>query len=160
MQPTFKGELMLAGWSETHNGGAKVTFWLPDPTDLDAFKSLTIAKGKTAGHRFMAVLVEIGDDEMLKASTDAKIIGAAKGGAKARLAGILCADPAFQKWLFDRKGVVILSPTVDREASAAATVREVCRVRSRAELDHNEAAGKRFDAEIRLPWQEHCNAKA
>jgi hypothetical protein len=63
IQATFQGELQLAGWSETHNGGCKVTFWLPDAAELDAFRALTVRKGNTAGHRFMAALVEIGDDE-------------------------------------------------------------------------------------------------
>ncbi|WYX08203.1 hypothetical protein WJ978_19770 [Achromobacter xylosoxidans] len=59
----FQGEVMLAGWSQTHNGGAKVTFWLQDDTDLEAFKAMTVAKGKTAGQRLALVAVEIGDDE-------------------------------------------------------------------------------------------------
>ena len=63
MQPTFSGEIQLAGWSESHTGGCKVTFWLQSTEDLDAFRALTVRKGNTAGHRFMAALVEIGDDE-------------------------------------------------------------------------------------------------
>lgn len=61
--PVFQDELMLAGWSETHTGGAKVTFWLPDASALDAFRTMTVKKGNTAGQRFACVLVEIGDDE-------------------------------------------------------------------------------------------------
>jgi hypothetical protein len=59
----FQGELMLSGWSDSHTGGSKVTFWLPDDADLDIFRMMTVKKGKTAGQRFMAVLVELGDDE-------------------------------------------------------------------------------------------------
>ncbi|WP_203234331.1 hypothetical protein [Burkholderia mayonis] len=62
--PTFHGEMQLAGWSETHTGGCKVTFWLPDPADLEAFRTLTVRKGNVAGHRFMVAMVEIGDDEL------------------------------------------------------------------------------------------------
>ncbi|CAB3972268.1 MULTISPECIES: hypothetical protein [Burkholderia] len=61
--PTFHGEMQLAGWSETHTGGCKVTFWLHDPADLEAFRTLTVRKGNQAGHRFMVAMVEIGDDE-------------------------------------------------------------------------------------------------
>jgi hypothetical protein len=61
--PTFSGEFQLAGWSESHNGGCKVTFWLADPSELDAFRAMTVRKGQQAGHRLAAVLVEIGDDE-------------------------------------------------------------------------------------------------
>lgn len=61
--PSFQGELLLAGWRDTHNGGATVTFWLPDPADLDIFRGMTVRKGNQAGQRFMAVLVEIGADD-------------------------------------------------------------------------------------------------
>lgn len=61
--PVFSGEVQLAGWRETHNSGAVVSFFLSDPSDLEKFRGLTVAKGNTAGHRFVCVLVEIGDDE-------------------------------------------------------------------------------------------------
>jgi len=63
MKPTFQNEVQLAGWSESHNSGAKVTFWLPTSEDLEPFRGLTSRKGNTAGHRFAMVLVEIGDDD-------------------------------------------------------------------------------------------------
>lgn len=64
----FQGELMLAGWKDTHNGGATVTFWLPDPAELDVFRGMTAKKGNVAGQRFMAVLVEVQDDEKTAAA--------------------------------------------------------------------------------------------
>ena len=147
---------MLAGWGETHNGGAKLTFWLPDATDLDVFRGLTVRKGNTAGQRFMAVLVEVGEDELPAPATDTKIFETAKeavkGGQLSRVAAMLCQDPEFQDWIFDRKGLTMLSPTVDRQESAAALIRMVCGVESRAELDHNPAAAKIFHDEIRKPW--------
>lgn len=59
----FEGEVMLAGWSDSHNGGAKVTFWLSDDQDLEAFRKMTVRKGKIAGQRLMCVLVEIDEQE-------------------------------------------------------------------------------------------------
>lgn len=64
LNPTFSGEVQLAGWRETHKSGAVVSFFLSDPEDLEKFRGLTVAKGKTAGQRFACVLVEIGDDEL------------------------------------------------------------------------------------------------
>ena len=61
--PTFSGEVMLASWKETHTGGAVVSFFLPNPADLDVFRGMTVRKGGTAGQRLACVLVEIGEDE-------------------------------------------------------------------------------------------------
>ncbi|QMV32387.1 hypothetical protein 8G_00069 [Ralstonia phage Hyacinthe] len=144
--PTFSGEVQLASWSESHNGGCKVTFWLQSPEDLDAFRALTVRKGNTAGHRFMAALVEISDDEQpVQPESEAP-----KGGQLAKLAGMLCDQPdfwAFLNWC-DANGGQIISSAED----AANFVREVCGVASRAELDHNHYAAERFHMEIRLPY--------
>ena len=72
--PSFTGEVMLAGWSETHAGGAKIVLWLPDADSLTAFRAMTVRKGNTAGQRFMAVLVEIGDDELPVAPPSAPVV--------------------------------------------------------------------------------------
>ena len=43
--PLFSDEVQLAGWSDSHTSGAKVTFWLSDPSQLDAFRGMTERKG-------------------------------------------------------------------------------------------------------------------
>ena len=160
MHTAFQGELMLAGWSESHTGGAKVTFWLSDPADLDAFRVMTCRKGNTAGQRFAAVLVEIGDDEQPINQTvipnseplesnyvfrDSEIVALddstekPKGGALAKWAGILCADKEFRHW-FRQK----YNASAKDEASCAEAIRRYCIIKSRAELDHDEHAGRRF----------------
>lgn len=63
VRPAFQDEVMLAGWQETHNGGAKVTFWLSSSEALEPFRCATVRKGKTAGQRYMCVLVEVDTDE-------------------------------------------------------------------------------------------------
>lgn len=133
----FQGEVMLAGWSQTHNGGAKVTFWLSDEDDLAAFKAMTVAKGKTAGQRLALVAVEIGDDEQPKAQPEKK------GGDLAKLAGRLCEDPDFLFW----------ADVGDSEA-AAQWIRNLCGVSSRAMLDHDLRAAAIFHQEIRKPFRE------
>jgi hypothetical protein len=148
--PTFAGEVMLAGWSETHNGGAKVTFFLPDASDLDAFRRLTVAKGKVAGHRFMVALQEIDDNEMPKPAPDP-----VKGGALAKLAGVLCSDPVFRAWLFDTRITCAQDESLlfeKDERGAAELVRSICGVSSRAELDHDKRAAEFFHEIIRKPW--------
>ena len=148
MTPLFSGELQLAGWSETHNAGCKVTFWLQSPDDLEAFRTLTIRKGNTAGQRFMAALVEVGDDELpvQPVNTSPEPVQKAAenvhvGGPLAQLAGQWCADPAFQRWLF-----------VGSESQAAEKIRAFCKVDSRRLLDHDPEAAKLFHDIFRGPY--------
>ena len=154
IQTAFQGEIQLAGWSETHNGGCKVTFWLPDAAELDAFRALTVRKGNTAGHRFMAALVEIGDDEQPVQQAQPE---KPKGGALAILAGRLCQDDEFRNFLATTYGVSwrIASPSED----IAQWIREQCGVESRAELDHNDAAAAIFHQVIRGPWMNWRSSK-
>lgn len=133
----FQGEVMLAGWSQTHNGGAKVTFWLQDDTDLEAFKAMTVAKGKTAGQRLALVAVEIGDDEQPKAQPEQR------GGELAKLAGMFCQSTAF--WEFCR---------ADDADEARDWILGVCGIQSRRDLDHNPVAAQLFHDRVRKPYME------
>ena len=152
MIPVFQDEVMLAGWSESHNGGAKVTFWLSDPSALESFRAMTVAKGKTAGQRLACVLVEIGDDEkpVEPAIKESLTTEKPKGGALARLAGQWCNTPVFWDFL-----VWKYEYTVSNEPDAARTVYELCDIKSRAELDHNEPSADRFNKLIRVPFMEY-----
>lgn len=77
-----------------------------------------------------------------------------KGGELARLAGILCGDPEFQAWLEARNPQLAeRAPLGLADADLAAhLVRTICDVESRAELDHNPEAARRFHELIRKPW--------
>lgn len=69
-----------------------------------------------------------------------------KGGDLARLAGMFCANPRFVEWAQVENG--------DR---AAEYIRAICRIESRAQLDHDNRAANVFHHHIRLPflaWQE------
>jgi len=154
MTPTFTGEVMMAGWSDTHNGGAKVTFWLPDADSLEVFKGLTQKKGNTAGHRFMCVLVEIGDDEapvdrlVEGPKPDFSDIRPRKVGPLCMLAVKWCRDPEFLNWL-----------AMDSEKGAASCVKVVCGIESRKELDTDPAAAERFHSLIRGPFSKYQLAR-
>jgi hypothetical protein len=134
IEPSFKGEVMLAGWSESHNGGAKITFWLPESSDLDAFKSMTVAKGKMAGQRLMMVAVEIGDDEQ-------PVRPATPCGPISVLAFRLCKNPEFQNFL-----------EVENELAAANLIKKLCGIQTRRELDTNEDAALLFHSKFRVPF--------
>jgi hypothetical protein len=137
MTPTFQGEVQLAGWSETHTGGCKVTFWLPDAGDLDAFRALTVRKGNTAGHRLACVLVEIGDDEQPVTPEPVEM----KGGPLAKLAGMWCNDRYFIEWV---KSQSALDPD--------AFIKVLCLIDRKRELDHNGSAANLFHEHIRKPY--------
>lgn len=150
MEPTFSGELQLAGWSESHTGGCKVTFWLSGPDELAAFRTLTVRKGNTAGQRFMAALVEVGDDELpVQTHINAcdKALDQPKGGALAKLAGMWCADATFQAWLETDP-----DNAAPNESGATLCLYALCEIESRRELDHDPAAAERFNQLIRGPY--------
>lgn len=155
IKPVFHGELQLAGWSETHNGGCKITFWLPDASDLDVFRALTVRKGNQAGQRFACVLVEINEQEQPVPPPEpvkAPEPEAPKGGALARLAGMWCADLEFWEFLEYRHGRYMNGASVGSAADAKFIVCKVCRIQSRAELDHDDMAAALFHGEIREPF--------
>lgn len=152
----FKDEVMLAGWSDSHNGSPKVAFFLRDSSALEAFRHLTVAKGKTAGHRFAMVLVEIGDDEQPVNQSDKK------GGALTKLAAMFCTQERFWAWAQKRDidvwkraealAAASLPFGTGQPAIAAEWIRLSCGVKSRRELDSNHAASKIFHENIRIPY--------
>jgi len=121
------------------------------------FRGLTVRKGNTAGQRFMAVLVEVGDDERPKENPTAVAVGTSeaservgaeasglptagpKGGPLSQDAAMICATEEFQDFASQIAPGFELS-----EDGAARCVRSYCGVRSRAELDHNPNAASRF----------------
>jgi hypothetical protein len=77
-----------------------------------------------------------------------------KGGKLARDVAMMCANPAFHRWAqehFTREWGD--APGDTPTAWAASVVRAVCGIESRAELDSDEAAAKRFHALIRRPFE-------
>lgn len=150
--PNFAGEMQLAGWTDSHTAGCKVTFWLQSTEDLEAFRALTVRKGNQSGHRFMAVLVEVGDDEM---PVPPPVPEKPKGGALSKLAGVWCNDQEFQSWLWEAADY----PGEPNPDLCAAVIRNWCRVESRAELDHDEEAAERFHRLIRGPFSKFMQAR-
>lgn len=165
--PTFSGEMQLAGWSESHTGGCKVTFWLQSPDDLAAFRALTVRKGNTAGHRFMAALVEIGDDEKpvnpdIGIPTSAPIgcnstelkPRAHMGDACYRTV-MWCAEPTFWAFLNERN---LSADAVTNAREAAELVKFLCAVDSRKEFDTDNEANKSWHRLIREPYRLYLEA--
>lgn len=149
-RPFFSDEMQLVAWRDSHTNGPTVTFRLKSSEDLEAFRSITMAKDGKAGQRIAAVLVLIADDEMpepVQASHR-------KLGPLAMLAVKWCRDPSFQKWITD--GMVHLNAS---EEGAAQAVKEICQVGSRREIDLMPGSAMKFNAFIREPYSKYLEAK-
>lgn len=74
-----------------------------------------------------------------------------KGGALSRLAAQLCQNPDFREWLNAQhlSGLIV---SIEGADDAAAVIRSVCSIESRAELDHDDRAARIFHTEIRRPF--------
>lgn len=80
-----------------------------------------------------------------------------KGGELAKLAGMFCQQAEFRVWA---RGAFDWYPVGALDADdAAACIREVCGIESRAELDHNEGAAEQFHERIRRPYVEWRKAR-
>lgn len=160
MTPLFQGEIQLRRWSESSTQGVQVTFALPDSGDLEPFKA-------KAGKRFMAVLVEIGDDEQPVEQPEPK---RAAVGPLCMLAVQWCKSPLFMSWIrqvYDRAmggngtgfGDIKPEHVGGAEGYARHAILVLCGIESRKELDTDPEAAERFHRLIRGPFQKHALAK-
>ena len=178
--PTKDLELWLLGWSESHSGGCKVTFQISEE-DLAYFKAATIRKGKHAGQRYAAVLVQLNDDEtpdplsvepakpppqLPPPPAEAKAPlpnTAAFPGGFTGLAVRWVQDEEFRDWLLDNfsdkyeQAMKTCNPKLKSFAVdvAATVVRGICGVQSRSDLNTNQTAAVMFDSFIRGPYMAH-----
>lgn len=138
-EPTFSGEVQFRRWSDSSTQGVQVTFALPDSDSLEPLKGLE-------GKRFMAVLVQIGDDEQPVApKRDQR-------GPLCREACEYCGNADFQRWAKERADL-----TSEPNANLARDViLGFCGIESRKDLDASPVAAEKFRALIRAPfmrWQ-------
>jgi hypothetical protein len=150
LTPAFEGEVQFRRWSDSSTQGVQVTFALPDSEALEPLKH-------KAGKRFMAVLVEIGDDEQPVQQPPKKD----QRGPLCREACDYCKLPEFQEWASGDGGY-------DRtEDGAKDFILDMCGLeKSRTELDGKPEAAAWFVQQVRVPfmkWQRerrHLSATA
>jgi hypothetical protein len=146
VQPLWQGEVQFRRYSDTSTQGQQIVFAVEDREALEPF----IGK---EGKRFMAVLVEIGDDEqpVQQPRKDVR-------GPLCREACDYCAMPEFWAWLASERGEHRQS-----EEQAKRWLLRLCDIDSRKELDTDRQAGEDFVKLVRVPfmrWQrEHAGAK-
>ena len=90
----------------------------------------------------------------MKCATSAPVAAPdAKGGERAKWCAMRCQEAAFSRWLQDAFPQQWATACGETPAQwAADTVRAVCGIESRAELDNDAAAAARFDRLIRKPF--------
>lgn len=138
MTPLFQGEVQLRRWSESSSQGVQVTFALADSDDLEPLKM-------KSGKRFMAVLVEIGDDELPVQPPKEPI------GPLCKWLVMRCIEPDFWEWLTRRSGPGVM-PVRDK-ATATRLVKSILGIHSRREIDGNADLERAFHEQIRQPYQ-------
>jgi hypothetical protein len=115
---------MLLSWAESSSRGRTVTFMLPEDEETHPFKDFSMKQGKRAGQRFMAVLVQIGDDEQVVPQQ-----------RPSQIAALLCKDPLFWRWATERS-----FDTIDSEDGARNYLCSGAGIDSRKKFDTNRAA--------------------
>lgn len=139
-------EVQLLRWSDSSSNGRTVTFQLPrdgefDPTENPHPLAVYAAKsGRNAGHRFMMVLVELGDDEQ----------PVVQQKAASQQAAILCKDMMFWEWAAERSIC-----TIENEEDARQWILNGAGITSRKQLDTNRAANDWFRHMILHPFQQY-----
>lgn len=136
VETVFKGEIQLAGWTVSHNTGAKISFWVPDESDLESFKLMTTRRGRKSGQRLMAVFVLIGDDELPEPAETKKV------GPLTMSAIQVGKNPDFQEYVGVCTGCAEMHSKGEDEA--AKYIREYCRIESRKELDTSHGSAQLF----------------
>jgi hypothetical protein len=142
-KPTFAGEVQFAGYSDSSRSGPRVTFRLADRDDLERFIGCE-------GKRYMAVLVEITDEET-PATEPAP--HRERMGPLCEWAVMRCKEPMFQEWIVWQPGQGEPQPLLDSaEDSAKGALLSICGVNSRKELDTNPEAAKLLHERVRKPY--------
>lgn len=155
--PTFAGEVQFRRYSDTSTQGTQIVLALPDRESLQSFIGLE-------GKRFMAVLVQIGDDEQPVSSDIGNPTSGNMGkshiqreplGDLCRRAVMWCKEPEFQEWLSvtHNEGIALT------EDVARWFILELCGIQSRKELDTNPEAARKFNQIIRIPFQKRLIAR-
>jgi hypothetical protein len=138
--PTFAGELLFAGYSDSSRSGPRVTFRLADRDELERF----IGK---EGKRYACVLMEIADDETPASPTPAPAPRAS--ATRERMAPLcewavmICRDQQFRRWALGAGAT---------EDQVKAHILTLCGIESRKELDTDPAAAKKLHDLVRKPY--------
>lgn len=145
--PSFTGEVQFRRYSDTSTQGQQLVFAVHDREALAPF----IGK---EGKRYMAVFVEIGDDELPMPAVPPPKEREPLGDLCYR-AVMLCQDQEFRRWLKDagdfREELLV--------NDAADVIKGWCGIESRKELDTDKRAAEKFRKLVLGPWFKYRQAR-
>ncbi|MCC7144275.1 MAG: hypothetical protein IT349_19440 [Candidatus Eisenbacteria bacterium] len=102
----------------------------------------------TPGRRYIVALVEIDSDETAVQAEEEMLAGR-RVRRNSNAAALLCLRPEFNRWAARQ----LPAGTYGRlDQAGKAFIYRVCRIASRAELDRNRAAARRFHEQVELPF--------
>ena len=143
----YDNEVMLKGWSDSTTGW-KVTLWV-NTDDEGRHPFMKFIKGS----QFALVTVELDDDNGPINQVKRERLTRAEARKKyplAMLAGQLCKNEQFHRWLIEERSVVKVMSGQDHLAKKF--VVDTCGIESRRELDSNPDAADTFHNSIRKPY--------
>lgn len=147
-KPTFAGEVQFAGYSDSSRSGPRVTLRLADRDDLERFIGCE-------NKRYMAVLMEIADDETPAPapSPAAPKVQRERMAPLCEWAVMRCGELEFQRWACQTHPSVWGWSNIVNPADAARyVIVTLCGIESRKELDTNPEAAKRLHERVRKPY--------
>jgi hypothetical protein len=146
VKPTFSGEVQFAGYADGSRGGPRVTLRLTDRAELEKFVGME-------GRRFMAVFVEIGDDEtpVEEPAPAAPAVRRERMAPLCEWAVMRCGEPMFQRWAAGHPEAPKYRKDTAVETAKAAVL-HLCGIESRKELDTSAKAASALHALVRKPY--------
>ena len=144
-KPMFAGEVQFAGYADGSRGGPRVTMRLADRSELEKFVGME-------GKRFMAVLVEIGDDEQpVAAPAPAPAVRRERMAPLCEWSVMRCGEAPFQRWAAGHPEAPKYRKETPAETAKAAIL-FFTGVESRRDLDTNEQAAQALHVAVRRPY--------
>ena len=153
----YQDETMLAGWNDSQTKGHTVKLWLCNDGMGHPFE------GVSRKQPLIISLVELADDETVIDQKMRERVEQQKKRPSERLsyvAAMLCKNEGFWTWIQGDERIKQILRKTDHPDMESLSIEWMCRaigMKSRSELDKNEAMATRFHEEVRKPflaWQD------
>lgn len=156
---TYSGDVMLAGWGDSHDKGQWVRFWLDPEASLHPFAGFTRRSTSSVGQLFAAaIVITIEPGGGLQVSEDAAA-GDDHGGNRVRRlssdAHLMVTGNFFRQWLEEKSDFTEALHRKGRTWDAVTSkkyVKWVLGIESLSDLDRMSDKADRFHKEFRIPF--------